>query len=98
MLGAGLDVALVPVWGWGPTMGAGHEAGTSGTGRGNAAAPDRDPDPLGHFAPARYGPGGRTSSSGPDPSSRGRLHAWRPRWRHACLAPGESTQVGVHPR
>lgn len=23
-LGAGLDVALLPVWGWGPTLGAGH--------------------------------------------------------------------------
>ena len=50
---APVDVALLPIWGWGPTMGPGHMDPTrAARGRGAASrAACRDPDPLGHLLP-----------------------------------------------
>ena len=49
---APVDVALLPIWGWGPTMGPGHMDPTRAA---QAAAllraACRDPDPLGHVLP-----------------------------------------------
>ena len=47
--GGGLDVALLPIAGWGPTLPPGHlTPATAAAGAGAAAAARRDPDPLGH--------------------------------------------------
>ena len=49
---APVDVALLPIWGWGPTMGPGHmDPDSRGRGGGAARRPARDPDPLGHVLP-----------------------------------------------
>ena len=44
-----VDVALLPVWGWGPrARGGASGSAAGGAGGGADRAPDRDPDPLGH--------------------------------------------------
>ena len=49
---AGIEVALIPVWGWGPSLGEGPpRPGGGGAGRSAAAAADRRADPLGHVLP-----------------------------------------------
>ena len=69
-----LDVALLPVWGWGPTLGAGHLDPERRRARRGAAPPaDRRPDPLGHAALDRRRGGatrGRRRASSPPPSRR----------------------------
>ena len=72
---AAVDVALVPVAGWGPTLGPGHMDPREAAAVAGAAAPEGgDPDPLGHArarsAPSRPPRPRRTSSSRPPPSSR----------------------------
>ena len=53
----GLDLALIPIWGWGPTLGRGAhmdpEQGAAGARP--AATEARRPDPLGTYAPAHLG-------------------------------------------
>ena len=48
-LGASLDVALLPVWGWGPTLGPGHlDPGKAAEALELLRAAGRRADPLGH--------------------------------------------------
>ena len=53
---AAIDTALLPVWGWGTSLGAGH-MDPPGRGRGGGAdrPPHRDADPLGHLLPDAAG-------------------------------------------
>ena len=52
-----LDLALLPVWGWGPSLGPGHmDPEQAARARGAAAPARRHPDPLGHAAAARPAP------------------------------------------
>ena len=56
-----IDVALLPVWGWGPTLGPGQWTPCRGARGHTGAPPHRRPDPLGHAVPAWPGapaPGG----------------------------------------
>ena len=49
---APVDVALLPIWGWGPTMGPGHMDPTrAAQAAALLASRCRDPDPLGHVLP-----------------------------------------------
>ena len=87
-LGSGLDVALVPVWGWGPTIGAGH-LDPERAARAMQMLQPRIAIPIhwGTLAPMRSARGDLITSTGPDPSSRGRSHAWRRTWRPASWHP-----------
>ena len=49
---APVDVALLPIWGWGPTMGPGHmDPERAAEAAALLGAARRDPDPLGHVLP-----------------------------------------------
>ena len=99
-LGSGLDVALVPVWGWGPS----HRRRpprprARGAGHADAAPADRDSDPLGH-ARSRSDPLGRRPDhlDWPGPEFARQVARLAPEVEARVLAPGESTEVGMHPR
>ena len=52
-----VDVALVPVWGWGPSLGPGHmDPERAAQAVALVAAARRGPDPLGDLPPVRPGP------------------------------------------
>ncbi len=52
-----LDLALLPVWGWGPTLGAGHMDPQRAAEAAQLLAPAAgDPHPLGHALPAGHAP------------------------------------------
>ena len=89
-LGSGLDVALVPVWGWGPTLGAGH-LDPERAARAMQMLRPRIAIPIhwGTFAPWNFAPGDPLTCPGPDPSSRGKSHAWRRMWRSVCWHPAK---------
>ena len=57
-----VDIALLPVSGWGPNLPPGHlDPRRAAGGAGAAAARHRDPDPLGHVARAQ-------PAAGPEPA------------------------------
>ncbi len=65
-LAGGLDLALLPVWGWGSTLGEGHlDPERAAQGGGAAEAARRRPDPLGHVLPLRADQAARASAPRP---------------------------------
>ena len=74
-----LDLALIPVWGWGPTLGRGLHMDPETAAVVAAAAPAarRDADPLGNVLAARDGPGPAGAARG----AAGRLRRVRQRGR-----------------
>ena len=78
LLGArGVDVALLPVWGWGPTLGPGHLDPQRAA---EAVAPhpaaDRRPGALGHARHGRH-PAARPAGRAHAPAARGAAAALR---------------------
>ena len=87
------DVALLPVWGWGPTMGPGHldpERAASAVGllRPRIAIPIH----WGSFLPVSSRPGRFLMSPGPDFADH--VERVAPAVEVRVLAPGDSTVVG----
>ena len=95
-LGSGLDVALVPIWGWGPSIGAGHLDPERAALAMQMLQP-RIAIPIhwGTLAPQQLRSRRLTTSLGPDPSSQGRSHAWRRMWRPGCWHPANRPRL-VH--
>jgi len=98
-LGPGIDVALVPVWGWGPAIGAGHLDPESAA-RAMRMLQPRIAIPIHWGTLATWTLRSRQPDflSWPGPEFARQLARLAPDVEARVLAPGESTQVGVHPR
>ena len=93
-----LDVAMLPVWGWGPTIGQGHmdpvrAAAAAAILRPRLAIPIH----WGTFYPAGMKRVAPTRLSEPGARVRGRARGLRPRSRGRVLAPGESLDLPEAP-
>ena len=90
-LGEAIDVALLPVWGWGPTLGRGRHLDPEG---GPCAAPDpsacRGAHPLGHILAARDGPG--PAGTPRDPPAA--FAEFAPSWRRMSGPPDRGRRHG----
>jgi L-ascorbate metabolism protein UlaG (beta-lactamase superfamily) len=95
----GLDAALVPVWGWGPSLGAGH-LDPERAARAMQLLQPRIAIPIhwGTLAPRKLRSRRPDYLSWPGPEFARQLARLAPDVEARVLAPGESTQVGVHPR
>ena len=89
-----LDVAMLPVWGWGPTIGEGHMYPVRAAAATAILRPGLDPDPPGHLLPGRH-PAGRAGAVR-RPGTRVRVGPGRLRARRA--GPGAGSRGGVRPR
>jgi L-ascorbate metabolism protein UlaG (beta-lactamase superfamily) len=98
-LGAGLDVALVPVWGWGPTLGAGH-LDPERAARAMQMLQPRIAIPIhwGTLAPWRFRSPGPDFLAWPGPEFAKQVARLAPDVEARVLAPGEATEVSAHPR
>jgi L-ascorbate metabolism protein UlaG (beta-lactamase superfamily) len=90
-LAGGLDLALLPVWGWGPTLGPGH-LDPERAARAAALLEPRIAVPIhwGTFYPAGLARLRPRPLSDPPREFAARLHDLAPRVRPAILAPGSS--------
>ena len=81
----GLDVALLPVGGWGRTLGPGHmNLSTGGSRRRTSAAPHSGPDPLGYLSRYRCRPPPSRPTARPATSLRQRgRRTWPLQWKSA---------------
>ena len=91
------DLALLPVWGWGPTIGPGHmnpkrAAEAAALLQAQVAIPIH----WGSFAPL-YGAIRRSFLAWPGPEFARHARHIAPRVDVRVLAPGESTEIGMHP-
>ena len=98
-LGSGIDVALVPVWGWGPAIGAGHLDPESAAQAMQMLQP-RIAIPIhwGTLAPVTLRARRPDFLEWPGPEFARQLGRLAPHVEARVLAPGESTEVGMHPR
>ena len=93
-LGEGLDLALLPIWGWGPNLGAGH-LDPEGAARAAALLSPRMVVPIhwGTLYPlglARFRPGPLRS---PPSEFEARMRELAPQVETRVLAPGESVSL-----
>jgi L-ascorbate metabolism protein UlaG (beta-lactamase superfamily) len=93
------DVALLPIWGWGPSIGPGHlnperAAHAAKLLRARYVIPIH----WGTFAPALVGLLRPGFLSRPGPEFARHVERIAPEVEVRVLAPGESLDVGVHPR
>ena len=98
-LGPGLDVALVPVWGWGPTLGAGH-LDPEGAARAMQMLQPRIAIPIhwGTLAPISFRSRRPDFLDWPGPEFARQMARLAPGVEARVLAPGEATEVSAHPR
>jgi L-ascorbate metabolism protein UlaG (beta-lactamase superfamily) len=98
-LGSGVDVALVPIWGWGPTIGAGHLDPESAA-RAMQMLQPRIAIPIhwGTLAPLSLRSRRPDYLSWPGPEFAKHMARLAPGVETRVLAPGEATEVGMHPR
>jgi L-ascorbate metabolism protein UlaG (beta-lactamase superfamily) len=98
-LGPGLDVALVPVWGWGPTIGAGH-LDPERAARAVQMLKARIAIPIhwGTLAPIRFRSPPPDFLAWPGPEFARQVARLAPDVEARVLAPGEATEVSAHPR
>jgi L-ascorbate metabolism protein UlaG (beta-lactamase superfamily) len=98
-LGSGLDVALVPVWGWGPSLGAGH-LDPERAARAMQMLRPRIAIPIhwGTLAPMKFGSGRPDFLTWPGPEFATQIARLAPGVEARVLAPGEATEVSPHPR
>jgi L-ascorbate metabolism protein UlaG (beta-lactamase superfamily) len=98
-LGPGLDVALVPVWGWGPTIGAGH-LDPERAARAVQMLKPRIAIPIhwGTLAPVRFRSPPPDFLAWPGPEFARQVARLAPDVEARVLAPGEATEVSAHPR
>jgi L-ascorbate metabolism protein UlaG (beta-lactamase superfamily) len=98
-LGSGLDAALVPVWGWGPSLGAGH-LDPERAARAMQMLRPRIAIPIhwGTFAPARFRSRRPDFLAWPGPEFARQVARLAPDVEPRVLVPGESTEVSAHPR
>jgi L-ascorbate metabolism protein UlaG (beta-lactamase superfamily) len=94
-----VDVALVPIWGWGPTIGPGHLNPERAAHAVKLLRP-RYAVPIhwGSFAPALVGAFHPRFLSRPGPEFARHAERIAPEVEVRVLDPGESLDVGVHPR
>jgi L-ascorbate metabolism protein UlaG (beta-lactamase superfamily) len=94
-----VDVALVPIWGWGPSIGPGHLNPERAAQAVKLLRP-RYAVPIhwGTFAPALVGALRPGFLSRPGPAFARHAARIAPDVEVRVLAPGESLDVGVHPR
>ena len=83
---------MLPVWGWGPTIGEGHlDPDARRRGRGDPPAAARHPDPLGHLLPGGHAAGRagavRRRRAASSPTA---LAGFAPDVEARVLAPGEA--------
>ena len=92
------DLALLPVWGWGPTIGPGH-MNPERAAQAAALLQARVAIPIhwGSFAPI-YGALRRSFLAWPGPEFERHAADIAPGVDVRVLAPGESTDIGMHPR
>jgi len=93
-----VDVALLPVWGWGPSIGPGH-MNPERAARAAALLQARVAIPVhwGSFRPL-YGALRRSFLDWPGPEFARHASKLAPGVAVRVLAPGETTEVGMHPR
>ena len=98
-LGPGIDVALVPVWGWGPEIGPGH-LDPERAARAMQMLQPRIAIPIHWGTLAPWSIRGRRPDhlTWPGPEFARQIARLTPGVEARVLAPGESTQVSAHPR
>ena len=92
---APIDVALLPIWGWGPTMGPGHmDPVRAAEAAALLGARRRDPDPLGHVLPDPPRDAGAPGFLGtPPPLFEQAVREHSPETEVRVLQPGERTEI-----
>jgi L-ascorbate metabolism protein UlaG (beta-lactamase superfamily) len=95
----GLDVALVPVWGWGPSIGTGHLDPERAAQAMQMLQP-RIAIPIhwGTLAPITFRSPPPEHLAWPGPEFARQIARLAPEVEARVLAPGEATQVSAHPR
>ncbi len=93
-LGPDLDLALLPIWGWGPSIGAGH-LDPAGAARAAAALAPRLAVPIhwGTFYPLGLGRIRPGPLRKPGPEFAARMRELAPQVETRVLSPGESTSL-----
>ena len=93
-LGPPPDVALLPVWGWGPTIGPGH-LDPAGAARAVELLRPRVAVPIhwGSFAPAHLARGRAGFLDSPGPEFAAQVARLAPEVEVRLLAPGDATEI-----
>ncbi len=85
-----LDLALLPVWGWGASVGPGHLDPEAGRASADAASPStRGADPLGHLLP------GRPAAAAPGPAGPAAARVRPPGARAGAGGRGTGPSAGL---